>query len=90
MNSLTSLNLGSSFTTGKVTDMSYMFSDNRALTTLDLRSFNTSGVTNMSYMFYGTKALKEIKATTGSWVIGTSTNVTNMFLSSKISSVTLY
>ena len=37
--------------TEQVTDMSHMFSDCKALTSLDLSSFNTSNVTNMSGMF---------------------------------------
>ncbi len=37
--------------TSKVKNMSYMFSNNKSLTTLDLSSFDTSNVTTMSYMF---------------------------------------
>ena len=39
------------FDTSAVTNMSYMFSSCRKLTTLDLSSFNTSAVTNMRSMF---------------------------------------
>ena len=41
----------SNFDTSKVTDMSYMFSGMRSLTTLNLSSFDTSKVTKMSNMF---------------------------------------
>ena len=37
--------------TSEVKDMGYMFSDCKALTSLDLKNFNTQNVTNMSSMF---------------------------------------
>ena len=41
------------FNTDNVTNMSYMFSDCRNLSTLpDISKWNTNNVTNMSYMFY--------------------------------------
>ncbi|MFT8639044.1 BspA family leucine-rich repeat surface protein [Bifidobacterium sp.] len=67
----------SSFTTDNVTDMNYMFHGDDALTTLDLSTFDTSKVTNMSGMFMNSRYLKEIKVGS-SFVIGASTNVTNM------------
>ena len=46
--------------TEQVTNMSYMFSDCSALTSLDLSNFNTAIVTNMSYMFNGCSALSSL------------------------------
>ena len=43
--------------TEQVTNMSYMFSDCSALTSLDLSNFNTAKVRDMSYMFYRCSAL---------------------------------
>ena len=48
------------FDTSAVTNMSYMFSSCRNLTTLDLSSFDTSAVTNMSSMFYDCRNLTTI------------------------------
>ena len=50
----------SSFNTGKVTDMHYMFYGFSSLTSLDLSSFDTSNVTNMSYMFYSCSGLTSL------------------------------
>ena len=46
--------------TDAVKDMSDMFYNCEALTSLDLSSFNTENVTNMSYMFYRSKALTSL------------------------------
>ena len=46
--------------TEQVTNMSYMFSDCSALTSLDLSNFNTAKVRDMSYMFYGCSALSSL------------------------------
>ena len=46
--------------TEQVTDMSYMFSDCSALTSLDLSNFNTAKVRDMSYMFYRCSALSSL------------------------------
>ena len=46
--------------TEQVTNMSYMFSDCSALSSLDLSNFNTAIVTNMSYMFNGCSALSSL------------------------------
>ena len=43
--------------TENVTDMSYMFFECKALTTLDVSKFDTKNVTNMRYMFYDCSAL---------------------------------
>ena len=46
--------------TEQVTNMSYMFSDCSALTSLDLSNFNTAKVRDMSYMFYRCFALSSL------------------------------
>ena len=46
--------------TEQVTNMSYMFSDCSALTSLDLSNFNTAKVRDMSYMFYRCSALSSL------------------------------
>ena len=46
--------------TEQVTDMSNMFSDCSALTSLDLSNFNTAKVRDMSYMFYRCSALSSL------------------------------
>ncbi len=46
--------------TEKVTDMSYMFYECKALANLDLSKFNTKSVTNMSNMFYNCQTLKSL------------------------------
>ncbi len=59
--------------TSEVTDMSSMFNDCGALTSLDVSHFDTQKVTNMSYMFYGCVVLTSLD------VSGFNTsNVTNM------------
>ena len=83
---LTSINL-SGFNTSRVTDMSSMFYECRSLTNLDLTSFNTSKVTTMEEMFYACRNLTQITVS-NKWVIGTSTNVTKMFINCKTDHVT--
>ena len=51
------------FDTSNVTDMSRMFLECTALTSLDLSGFNTSNVTNMSYMFQQCQALISLDLT---------------------------
>ena len=46
--------------TEQVTNMSYMFFDCSALTSLDLSNFNTEQVRDMSYMFYRCSALSSL------------------------------
>ena len=46
--------------TSEVTNMSEMFSDCRALTSLDLSSFDTSNVTNMEGMFFNCNSLTSL------------------------------
>ena len=46
--------------TEQVTNMSYMFSDCSALTSLDLSNFNTAKVRDMSYMFFRCSALTSL------------------------------
>ena len=59
--------------TEQVTNMSYMFSDCSALTSLDVTHFNTAKVTNMNYMFYGCSKLTSLDVTKFN-----TANVTNM------------
>jgi len=49
--------------TEKVTDMSDMFSNCSALTSLDVTNFNTEKVTNMSFMFYKCSKLTSLDVT---------------------------
>ena len=74
---LTSLDV-SNFDTSQVTNMSHMFYECRSLTNLDLRSFDTSKVTNMRWMFDGCSKLTQITVS-NKWVIGSSTDVREMF-----------
>ena len=67
-----------SFNTSKVTDMSSMFWFCEKLTDLDLRNFDTSKVTDMGFMFYECSKLTQITVS-NKWVIGSSTDITNMF-----------
>ena len=61
--------------TSKVTNMSNMFHNCRALTSLDLSGWNTSNVTNMNYMFVGCSALTSLDLS--GW--NTSNVTTNIF-----------
>ena len=56
---------------------SYMFSNMRWITWLDLSNFNTSGVTNMSYMFYYSNQLTELNLS--NWDTSKVTNMSYMF-----------
>ena len=75
--SLTSLDL-SNFDTSKVTDMNGMFEGCSSLTSLDLRNFDTSKTIHMQRTFNECSKLTQITVSS-KWVIGSSTNVTNMF-----------
>ena len=75
--SLTSLDL-SNFDTSNVTNMAYMFYQCSSLTSLDLSNFDTSKVTKMISMFTESLNLSTINVS-NKWVIGSSTNVTDMF-----------
>lgn len=50
----------SKFDTSNVTNMGYMFCNNKAVTTLDISNFDTAKVTIMKNMFSGCVSLKEI------------------------------
>ena len=63
--------------TNMVTDMSNMFYDCNALTSLDLSGFLTSRVTDMSFMFSGCTNLKSLDLT--SFNTANVTNMQNMF-----------
>ena len=75
--SLTSLDL-SNFDTSRVTDMNGMFALCKNINNLDLTSFNTSNVKDMHSMFAESLNLSTINVS-NKWVIGSSTNVTDMF-----------
>ena len=62
MTHLTTFNGLENLNTSEVTDMSYMFQDCEALTSLDLRTFNTEKVTSMYEMFtsYSFSALETL------------------------------
>ena len=75
--SLTSLDL-SNFDTSRVTDMNGMFALCKNINNLDLTSFNTSNVKDMNKMFAESLNLSTINVS-NKWVIGSSTNVTDMF-----------
>ena len=85
--SLTSLDV-SKFDTSQVTNMVSMFYGCRSLTSLGLSTFDTSKVTDMSYMFTECNKLTQITVS-NKWVIGSSTNVRNMFLSCGTNHVTV-
>ena len=75
--SFTSLDL-SNFDTSRVTDMNGMFALCKNINNLDLTSFNTSNVKDMNKMFAESLNLSTINVS-NKWVIGSSTNVTDMF-----------
>ena len=85
--SLTSLDV-SNFDTSNVTDMHYMFRECSNLTSLDLRNFDTSKTTDMQEMFSACSKLTQITVS-NKWVISSSTNITNMFLSCGTDHVTV-
>ncbi len=64
--------------TSEVTDMSYMFYQCFALTSLDLSYFNTAKVTDMSYMFSQCSNLSTIYVGSG-WSTAAVTASSNMF-----------
>ena len=68
----------SNFNTSNVTNMSNMFKQCSSLTSLNLSNFDTSKVTRMISMFAESLNLSTINVS-NKWVIGSSTNVTNMF-----------
>ena len=57
---LTAIEGMSNLITDQVTDMSYMFSVCKSLTSLDVSNFNTGNVTNMHYMFYECEKLTSL------------------------------
>ena len=75
--SLTSLDL-SNFDTSNVTDMASMFDNCSSLTSLDLSNFDTSKVASMYSMFRSCYKLTQITVS-NKWVIGSSTDVREMF-----------
>ena len=85
--SLTSLDV-SSFDTSNVTSMGSMFYYCKSLTSLDLTNFDTSNVTYMGGMFNNCEKLTQITVS-NKWVIGSSTNVRDMFSSCGTDHVTV-
>jgi len=73
--------------TSRVTNMSDLFGNSRAITGLDLSSWNTSRVTNMSYMFWNTDALTSLDLS--SWDTSSVTDMGNMFNRAGLTSVEL-
>ncbi len=57
---ITSFPFGPKFDTSKVTEMSFMFWEDSAITTLDLSTFDTSSVTGMFGTFRDCSKLKTI------------------------------
>lgn len=76
----------SSFNTSKVTNMNTMFAKCMTLKELDISNFDTSNVTNMQSMFSYTNNLDVIYV--GSLWNTSNASIDNMFLGSKINSVT--
>ncbi len=76
-NNLTTLDV-SNFDTSNVTKMYSMFYCCFSLTSLDLSNFDTSSVTDMHNMFTSCNKLTSISVS-NKWVIGSSTNATDMF-----------
>ena len=69
--------LCSDWDTSSVTDMSYMFSDCYALTSLNISNWNTSNVTNMNSMFSNCNALTSLDIS--DWNTSSVTNMNSMF-----------
>lgn len=65
--------------TGKVTDMSYMFTTCWELRDLDVSGWETGNVTNMSNMFEFCSSLRELDA--APWETGNVTSISQMFYS---------
>jgi surface protein len=78
MTNLESITGMSYLNTSEVTNMGFMFTSCRVLTSLDLSSFNTSKVTYMRYMFAGSSNLRTIYVGSG-WSTAAVTNSVNMF-----------
>lgn len=64
--------------TSEVTNMAWMFSNCKYLTSIDVSQFNTAKVTNMSGMFYGCNHLQTIYAGNG-WSTASIAISSNMF-----------
>lgn len=64
--------------TSHVLDMSYMFANNPALTTVNVAGLDTSQVTNMAQMFFNDPLLATITGT-GDWNTGQVTDMSSMF-----------
>lgn len=69
--------------TSHVLDMSYMFANNPALTTVNVTGLDTSQVTNMAQMFFNDPLLATITGT-GDWNTGQVTDMNGMFANSSM------
>ncbi len=67
--------------TSLVTDMSYMFTNDKSLSSLDLNKWDTSNVDNMSYLFDNTSNLKSLKI--NKWDTSLVTDMSYMFSGTK-------
>ncbi len=67
----------SKWDTSKVTDMSYMFNQTRALKSVNASGWDTSNVTNMSNMFINNDTLEWLDAS--NWNTSKVTDMSNMF-----------
>ena len=77
MNKITTVTGLENLNTSEVTDMRYMFSECKQLTSLDLRSFNTENVTNMKNVFSSCSHLTSIDLS--SWNTAKVTDMDAMF-----------
>ena len=85
---LTTLTFPSTFDTGNVTNMSWMFNECSSLSSLDLSTFNTSSVTNMNGMFADCSSLSSLDLST--FDTSSVTNMNGMFADcSSLSSLNL-
>ena len=86
MDQITTIQFNDCIYTSEVTNMSEMFYDCQALTTIDLSSFNTSKVTEMIGMFCGCSSLTSLDLS----FFNTSnvTTMNSMFASSGLQSIT--
>lgn len=73
----TSIAFPSTFDTSNVTDMSWLFYNQRALTSIDVTGFNTSGVTTMEVMFDFCTSLPTLDVST--WNTSKVTNFAGAF-----------
>ncbi len=76
---IVSIDFGDNFNTQNVTDMTRMFYNCSALTSLDLSKFNTQNVTDMSVMFYNCSGLTSLDVS--NFITQNVTDMSEMFSS---------